>query len=176
MTPEFRRYQVAVQLNKRAVSAANDSVVVGLSAAAEAFVRLVGWRRLGSVVVAGLYLDARRMCTMPLRLLNGRLRKVRGCEGISSAIDAAIERLDRLTYPLERLLYYRILMLSTRRLRAGVRWREVSQFSAEDNIEALEQEPEVGFHRGLELINWMIRCPWLVERGKQPDDSERYRF
>ena len=22
----------------------------------------------------------------------------------------------------------------------------------------------------------MIRCPWLVERGQQPDDSERYRF
>ena len=146
VVPKFRQYQVALQLNKRAISASDDFLAVGPSVEAQTFLRLLRWRPMRPAVVAELRFHA-----------------------------GAMNRLDRLVYPLKKSVCRRILMSSTARLLAGLRWREVSRFSAED-VGRFVDDSETGYQRGLDVINWMIQYPWIVERGQQPDDSANYRF
>ena len=146
VAPEFRHYQVALHLNKRAVSASDDSLAVGPSVEAQTFLRLLRWRPMRPAVSTELRFHA-----------------------------GVMDRLDRLVYPLKKSVYQRMLMSSTTGLLAGLRWRVVSHFSAGE-LGRFVHEPETGFQRGLDVINWMIQYPWIVERGQQPDDSRNYRF
>ena len=173
--PEYRRHQVALLLNRAAVAAAIDSVAVGLSGGAETFLRLLGWRAVGPAVLADLVLDDRRIATVPLRAAARLARRLR-LGHLVSAFDIANEWLNRRTRPLEKALSYQILSLSTRQLRSGLRWRTVSHYSPADAVETFVVRPDPGFYRGLDMINWMIQHPWIVERGKQPDDSRNYHF
>ncbi len=81
----------------------------------------------------------------------------------------------RIIAPLTRPIFYRLLGGSQRGRLADISYKEVDQLR-EDTPEHHASLPPVAFYRGPEVVNWMLKYPWVAEPGESQTAEMDYYF
>jgi len=84
------------------------------------------------------------------------------------------EALDRVVTPLTKKLFTFCLARIKSSLMGDFRFQEVSQIRS-DPVDRKDRPP-VEMHRGVEIVNWMLKYPWVLETGQSPTADKDYYF
>jgi hypothetical protein len=81
---------------------------------------------------------------------------------------------DRVISPFTKTFFYWTLSRSLALVLNEFNYREVSQIRPDQPMQA--NRPKVELHRGIEVVNWMLSYPWIVEVGNSPTENMDYYF
>lgn len=165
VSPHLRGAGVGFRLLSAALELGYDVFVTGYTPAAGRALRRAGFAEFGA---AGFHtVSVRRVApwTAPLTLLRRQLRRAGREGGRASSLALRLERLAGA--PAREVVYHGLERLAPE----GVRWEEVEQVT---ESAAPADGRDVRFLRDAEVVNWMLRHPWVVEDPR--GDSGRYHF
>ena len=174
--PEYRRFQVAIDITEAALSKGNDFVVTGLSSQAEKFYRLMGWHALTPVEIHVINISASRIVNAPLRLIRHYLNKASPTMRIAKRIESFAGNVIYYLNRIAKSSKYQLLKWYTRRFVADISWHQTSNYTDNSALSTKFHKTDTCFYRGPEIVDWMLQYPWIVERGARPDDSKAYFF
>lgn len=175
VSPHLRGKRIGSRLLEEALSLKQDYLIVG-SKLARRVCRKYGFHQFGPLKYAVLDLDVGARYN-PLTLLLRALRKSLHLVGVQipyEKLNRPVARLsNKLLSPLTRPLLHRLLLGFARRSLANITTKEVNQVRTEP---AFTSPPQAGFVRGPQVVNWMLKYPWVVEPGRSPTQNLDYNF
>jgi len=174
VSAKVRGQGVGSQLMQAALDLEQDYLIVG-SAYARRVCRKFGFAERS---LDYFWLDLSGMAKLnPLVWMRRGYRKMRHLLGIKkeTAINTPLtESFANRVAPFTRRIFAPHLGRLESDLLEGFRYQEVSKIHAEPPTPP--HIPKVELHRGVDAINWMLACPWVVETGKSVTEGMDYYF
>jgi hypothetical protein len=159
--PEFRKRMVTIHLLKKLMSLGKDIVSTGFNKVGGDVLRGLHFQELPPLEYLTLRLDRLDFLGHPFQRFYRLQKRWLALERISQA---ALRRTRRYFYPSARRTYYRIVADRADTFLRGAHWREdtcVDQNTVESDRKC---DSQACFERGPEVINWMLRYPWIRDR------------
>ncbi len=169
--PEFRKTSVGLHLLLNALSLKYDLVVCGMSDEAEGVYRGLRFRELGQLKYCIINFEILNLLGLGLRVLRKILRRL----GVQFEIPGWIVRLSAYMYTPIRNVLYSIVSNDPESRMNRIRCEEVSEIDAVTK-KAHYDAASVEFHRGTEILNWMLNYRWTKERDKSEKADQNYYF
>lgn len=175
VSPKVRGRGIGGKLMAEALTLGHDFLIVG-SVHARRVCRQYGfWEREPLVYY---WLDPSGMSQLnPLVWLRRGYRKFLRLLGIKKQVEITSPLTDSIANrlaPLARGLFASRLQKLESELSEGFRFQEVDQIHAEPPKSP--HRPETELHRGVEVVNWMLAYPWVVEGGQSVTEKMDYYF
>ncbi len=173
VSPHFRGHGIMGRLFSRIKTLNEDFVVTGMNAQARTFYKRLGLNRLGQLFYFQLFLERLNVfgtfCRKFLSFLERR--------GIQSPKYLSIsDRLAEKIYSIQKNIFYRMLITREIEKVNDIRYREVDQITKVTRNTEKFNNSVSGFYRGVEVINWMIKHPWIVSSDDIQEDIRKYYF
>ncbi|HBX71211.1 MAG TPA: hypothetical protein DEH25_18005 [Chloroflexi bacterium] len=175
VSSKVRGRGVGAQLMDEALTLRQDFLIVG-SVHARRVCRKNGfWERAPLVYY---WLDSSGMSQLnPLVWLRRGYRKVLRLLKSKKQVEITSPLTESLTNriaPLTQSWFSPQLAKIESEISGGFRFREVDQIHAEPA--KAPHPPETELHRGIEVVNWMLKYPWVVESGQSATEQMDYYF
>lgn len=175
VSPQLRGKQIGSRLMEEALSLNQDYLIVG-SKPARRVCRKYGFQEFGPLKYALLDLDIGAQYN-PLTLLLRALRKSLYLVGMSipyEKINRPVARFsNKMLAPFTRPLLARLLLRYSRQFLVNIITKEVDQVRSE----SVSNSPAwSGFVRNPQVVNWMLKYPWVVEPGQSRTQFLDYYF
>jgi len=167
--PRFRNTAAALFLLESVQSLDYDIITGGLSRDAERVCRGMGFREAGTLVysqvnIAKVNFPASGQALLNYFLMKRHIRFRAPCVA------------DRVFYPLFKKLWYNFTSREFNRRSAGYSFREVNEISPDWASLTQHHSIPAEFYRGPEILNWMMKYPWVVESRKSDPTASAYFF
>jgi GNAT superfamily N-acetyltransferase len=82
----------------------------------------------------------------------------------------------RLFYPMVKALLYRYWLSKQPADFQEFNFKQVDQINKELKRKTMTSYPAPAFHRDIEMVNWMLKYPWVLSRETAEVRKENYRF
>jgi GNAT superfamily N-acetyltransferase len=172
--PEFRRRGIGQRLLEEIKNTKIDYITPQMTERAESVFRRAGYKDLGRLTYFQLRVDRLNFSARFFDAIRTFLSKK---TPYSKVISPALMRLNRLIYSItKRMLYRRAWRSSRRRQKLRFRWKVVDQIDESMEIPLNQRVKGPSFFRGVEVINWMLKHPWLVPKGEKKIDVSNFYF
>lgn len=175
VSPQVRGQGVGSQLMAAALDLKQDYLIVGSVHARRVCRKFGFWERSPLIYY---WLDATGMSRLnPLVWLRRAYRKLLHVLRVDKKVRIHTpwtERVDGWVGPTFKRFFYTRLLEAQTPLLAGIRFREVDQLPSEQLTR--QARPKVQLHRGVEIVNWMLKYPWVVTSGKSITEDMDYYF
>lgn len=169
--PDFRRTAVGIMLLMHALALRHDLFVTEMSPEAERVYRGLGFKELRPLTYYRINVDAVNVLSLLCRSASKVLKKV----GVDWEVRDTFMRLSQRIYSPVKNVVYRALLGSLEINPKDIWYNEIEEISEEDT-EGCRGERVCEFHRGKDVINWMLRYRWVKEKGKVEVGDEKYYF
>ncbi len=175
VSTKVRGRGVGGQLMAEALTLGYDFLIVG-SVHARRVCRKYGfWERDPLIYY---WLDPSGMAQLnPLVWLRRAYRKLLRILRIKKPVEIhspLTEALTKTVAPLTQKIFSSRLERLEAQLSEGFRFQEVAQIHADPAVPP--HRPEIELHRAIEVVNWMLAYPWVVERGTSVTENMDYFF
>ena len=174
VSPKFRGRSIGSLLMKDALSMNQDYLIVGSGPARKVC------QRFGFYEFAPLYYYSLDMSGMerlnPVTWVFRLFRKFLSPFGVNVRISNKFTKIfDRLASPVTKRFFYWLGDHGEFRELKAYNYNEVDDI----NYHGLDLDaylPDVAFYRGSEVINWMLKYPWVVKPGQSPTEKKDFYF
>ena len=174
VSPHLRGKSLGSLLMQAALDLKQDFVIVG-SGPARRVCQRFGFLEREPYIYYQLDLTA-MVRLNPATWLTRLARKLLRPFHVRIAVDNRLTLLtDRLLSPITRRLFTWLSWRMAGSVLDQYHIREVEQVQPE-TPEQLANQPAVCFSRGYEVVNWMLRFPWVLEPGGSPSEHMDYYF
>jgi GNAT superfamily N-acetyltransferase len=175
VSSKVRGRGVGSKLMQEALTLAQDFFIVG-SVHARRVCRKYGfWER---EPLTYYWIDTSGMGSLnPLTWVLRSIRKIAHLLKIDKTIaisNQTTKSLDRALAPLTKKFFNTYLGQVKTSWMPEFKFKEVDQIRT-DPVES-QDHPEVEMHRGIEIVNWMLTYPWVLETGQSPTEDKDYYF
>jgi GNAT superfamily N-acetyltransferase len=174
VSPKFRGRSIGSLLMEDALSMNQDYVIVGSGPARKVCQRF-GFYEFDPLVYYSLDMSGMErlnLITWVLRFF----RKILTPFGVKVRISNNISKFfERLASPLTKKLFYRWGFHVEKRTKNAFTYNEAENIDYHD-LDLESNIPEVAFYRGAEVINWMLKYPWVVEPGQSLTEKKGFYF
>ena len=172
--PEFRRRGIGQQLLEEIKNTKIDYITPQMTESAERVFRRAGYKDLGRLTYFQLRVDrlnfSARFFEVIITFLSKKIP-------YSKMIALGLMHLNRLIYTItKRILYRSAWRRSQRRQKPGFRWKVVDQIDESAGGSLYRQIKRPSFFRGVEVVNWMLKHPWLVPKSEKKSDGANFYF
>ena len=172
--PEFRRQGIGNRLLEEIKNTKIDYITPQMTASAESVFRRAGYKDLGRLTYFQLRVDRLNFSTGFFDVIITFLRKKATYPKI---ISSGLMRFNRLIYSItKRVLYRQAWQSSHRRQKPNLRWKVVDQIDESVGAPLNWQVKGPSFLRGVEVVNWMLKHPWLVPKSEKKTDVANFYF
>ncbi len=172
--PEFRRRGIGQRLLEEIKRTKIDYITPQMTENAESVFRRAGYKDLGRLTYFQLRVDR---LNFSARFFEAIITLLREKIPHSKVISSGLMRLNQLIYNItKRILYCRAWRSSHRRQNLRLRWQVVDQIDQSMGDSLSRQVKRPSFLRGIEVINWMLKHPWLVSTDEQKTDVANFYF
>ena len=172
--PEFRRQGIGQRLLEEIKNTKIDYITPQMTENAESVFRRAGYKDLGRLTYFQLRVDRLNFCAgffdPIITFLNAKMP-------YSEAIASGLMRLNRLIYRITKQIVFRSAWHRMRRQqKTRFQWKVIDQI--DESAEALmnRQMKLPSFFRGVEVVNWMLKHPWLATRSEKNVDEANFYF
>ncbi len=174
VVPEFRRRGIGQRLLEEIKRTKIDYITPQMTASAESVFRRAGYKDLGRLTYFQLRVDrlnfSARFFDAVITFLSKKIPH-------SKVISSGLMRLNQLIYRItKRILYRRAWRSSHRRKKLHFRWKVVDQIDESMGVSLDRQVKHPSFFRGVEVINWMLKHPWLISKGEKNTEVANFYF
>ena len=172
--PEFRRRGIGKRLLEEIKNTRIDYITPQMTASAESVFRRAGYKDLGRLAYFQLRVDRLNFSAGFFDVIITFLRKKTTYPKI---ISSGLMRLNRLIYSITKRVLYRLAWQSSqRRQEHSLRWKVVDQIDESVGVPLNRQVRRPSFLRGVEVVNWMLKHPWLVPKSEKKTDVANFYF
>jgi GNAT superfamily N-acetyltransferase len=172
--PEFRRRGIGNRLLEEIKNTKIDYITPQMTASAESVFRRAGYKDLGRLTYFQLRVDRLNFSSGFFDVIITFLSKK---TTYPKVISSGLLRLNRLIYRITKRVLYRIAWRSShRRQKPSLRWKVVDQIDESVGVPLNRQVRRPSFLRGVEVVNWMLKNPWLVPKSEQKTDVANFYF
>lgn len=172
--PEFRRQGIGHRLLEEIKRAKIDFVTQQMTKKAESVFRRAGYKDLGRLTYFQLRVDRLNFSAVFFDTILAVLSKM---IPDPKRISSGLMRLNRLIYSItKRILYRRAWRSQLRRHPPNFRWHVVEQIDESLGASMNRHMQRPSFFRGIEVVNWMLKHPWLVSESEQKTDGTHFYF
>ena len=174
VAPDFRGQGIGKQLLKEIKDSKIDFVVCQMTESARRAYRSIGFKDFGQLSYFQLRVDRLDFLARFFDATARWLRKKTPYP--SSGYAGPVSRLQRFIYRLTKILFYRLVACrGHRRPKRRFTWKTVDRID-QSLFDRSNRHPAPSFYRGIEAVNWMINCPWVVSGNARKSDLPRYYF
>ena len=171
--PEFRRRGIGQRLLEEIKNSRIDYITPQMTKSAESVFRRAGYKDLGCLTYFQLRVDRLNFSARFFDTVITFLNKMTHCPKV---IPAGLMRLNRLIYSITKRILYRRAWRSDRRPKPRFRWKVVDQIDESVGEALMQQVKRPSFFRGVEVINWMLKHPWLASKSEKKTDVANFYF
>jgi len=172
--PEFRRRGIGNRLLEEIKSTKIDYITPQMTKRAESVFRRAGYKDLGRLTYFQLRVDRLNFSAGFFDVIITFLSKK---ITYPKVIPSGLRRLNRLIYSITKRILYRIAWRSSQRQQKhSWRWKVVDQIDESMGVPLNRQARRPSFLRGVEVVNWMLKHPWLVPKSEQKTDVANFYF
>jgi GNAT superfamily N-acetyltransferase len=174
VSPHLRGKSIGSLLMKAALSLGRDYLIVGSSSARKVCQRFGFLER---EPLEYCYLDVSGMERLnPATWVSRLLRKVLKPLNVKVNVDNRATRgFSQLLSPLSSKLFRYWLWRSHRDILKGITVQEVDEVQPDTPDQIAGLSPVI-LYRGAEIVNWMLKYPWVVEAGQSKTEKMDYYF
>ena len=174
VSPHLRGKSIGSLLMKEALSMGKDYLIVGSSSARKVCQRFGFLER---EPLEYCYLDVSGMERLnPATWLFRLLRKVLKPLKVKVNVDNRLTRgFSQLLSPLTTRLFLYWLWRAHGDILKGLNFQEVKEIRPETPDQRAALSPVV-LYRGAEIVNWMLKYPWVLEKGQSNTEKMDYFF
>lgn len=174
VSPKFRGRSIGSLLLKDALSMNLDYVIVG-SGPARKVCKRFGFREFEPLVYYALDMGGMKRMN-PTTWLFRFFRKILAIAGVKINVHNFLTRgFERLVTPVSKRVFYSLFGRTLVRRLKDINYQEVNQV-CDSKYDSDLNLPDIAFYRGVKIINWMIKYPWVVEPGQSPTEHLDYYF
>ena len=174
VSPKFRGRSIGSLLMEDALSMNQDYVIVGSGPARKVCQRF-GFYELNPLDYYSLDMSGMERLN-PITWVFRLFRKILSPFGVKVRISNNFSKFfERLASPLTKSFFYWWGFLVEKGTMNAFTFNEVDNI----NYHGLDLDadlPEVAFYRGAEVINWMLKYPWVVEPGQSLTEKKGFYF
>jgi GNAT superfamily N-acetyltransferase len=172
--PEFRRRGIGNRLLEEIKNTKIDYITPQMTASAESVFRRAGYKDLGRLIYFQVRVDRLNFSAKFFDVIITFLSKK---TIYPKVISSGLLRLNRLIYSTTKRILYRLAWRSShRRQKPSFRWKVVDQIDESVRIPLNRQVKRPSFLRGIEVVNWMLKHPWLVPKSEKKTDVANFYF
>ena len=172
--PEFRRRGIGQRLLEEIKNTKIDYITPQMTARAERVFRRAGYKDLGRLTYFQLRVDR---LNFSARFFDAIIPFLSKKTPYPKGTPSRRMRLNRLIYSItKRILYRSAWRSSRRRQKPGFRWKVVDQIDESVGAPLNRQVKRPSFLRGVEVVNWMLKHPWLVTKSEKKTDVANFYF
>ncbi len=166
--PEFRKKAIGLALLREAFSLDYDIVLTGITEDAEKIYRVMKFQEISKLLYYEMNLASADPVSRLIRLTQKALKKT----GIElKFLDAAARNAAHLLLPVIKSALYPIMLRRRMEDLGEIRYIESGEIDYDER-----DRPPVEFHRGRDIINWMLQYRWILERGETGARHLNYHF
>ena len=172
--PEFRRRGIGNRLLEEIKNTKIDYITPQMTESAESVFRRAGYKDIGHLTYFQLRVDRLNFSAGFFDVIITFLSKK---ITYPKVIPSGLMRLNRLIYSITKRILYRIAWRSSqRRQKHSLQWKVVDQIDESMGVPLNRQERRPSFLRGVEVVNWMLKHPWLVPKSEKKTDVANFYF
>jgi GNAT superfamily N-acetyltransferase len=172
--PEFRRRGIGNRLLEEIKNTKIDYITPQMTESAESVFRRAGYKDIGHLTYFQLRVDRLNFSAGFFDVIITFLSKK---ITYPKVIPSGLMRLNRLIYSITKRILYRIAWRSSqRRQKHSLQWKVVDQIDESMGVPLNRQERRPSFFRGVEVVNWMLKHPWLVPKSEKKTDVANFYF
>lgn len=172
--PEFRRQGIGNRLLEEIKSTKIDYITPQMTASAESVFRRAGYKDLGRLIYFQLRMDR---LNFSVRFFDRIITFLSKKTTYPKVISSSLSRLNRLIYSFTKRVLYQIAWRNShRRQKPSLQWKVIDQIDESTGGPLNRQVQRPSFFRGVEVVNWMLKHPWLVSKSEKKTDGANFYF
>jgi len=173
VSPHYRKKGIGKLLVKEIQGLGTDLVTTGITKAAEAVYRSMGFEQLGELPYIQLRLDRIHFLSS---FFQNILEHIENNENKLSKLYMIINKLDNRIYTTTKKIFYRSVLPRLNLEEKRFRYRLVPHLSERFQSVADFRPHRPSFFREIKTINWMLQHRWVVSKHEEKSAAENYYF
>lgn len=173
VSPQYRKKGIGKLLVKEIQGLGTDLVTTGITKAAEAVYRSMGFKPLGELPFLQLRLDR---IPFPGVLFRTLLQNPQNDKNKLNKFYMIFNKLDNRMRTAAKKIFYRSAFSRLNWEEKRFSYRQVPYLSERFQGAVDDKPDDPSFFRGIKAINWMLQHRWVVSRHEEKGEAENYYF